>query len=356
MASLAETIAAKINKEMGEGTIITGAQLRDQIVSYLSTGSLVFDVMYGGGFVQNQWNEIVGLESSGKTLMALKCVAYHQAADLDFLVLWVAAEDLDIEWCATLGVDIERMIIIPSNVMEHVYDMVIRFIDEQAVDLVVIDSLPALVPLDEDAKTMEEFTVGLAARLNGKFFRKSAHALKRSLVEEERPCTAVIINQWRDRIGVMRGDPRTTPGGKAKNYAFWTRVDLSRIEWITQGKDKIGQTIKARTFKNKAAPVQREAEIDFYFDEGGPVPVGSYDTLKEIVNVALAFGVIERRGAMYDFRGEVICKGRDGLYDLLRSDPGLAEKISADVMARVRGEEPEVAPEPSRRRIKRRAE
>jgi recombination protein RecA len=361
MATAAETLATKINREMGEGTIRTGADLGEQDeVSYLSTGSLVYDVMLGGGFVRNQWNEVVGLESSGKTVMILKCVAANQRRDPKFKVLWIAAEDLDPDWVRTLGVDIDRVFIVSSNLMEECFEICLTFVKEQAIDMVVIDSLPALVTEAEEEKDMDEFVVAAGARMIGKFFRKATFAMKHFGNGVVRPCTGIVVNQWRDRIGVVRGDPRTTPGGKAKNYFFWTRTELSRTEWITAkggAKEKIGQTIKAKTFKNKSAPVQREAEIDFYFDDTDGFEAGQYDTLKEVVNTALAFAVIERHGKYYDFRGERVASGREGLYENIRNDEKLVTQISDDVMSLVRGEEPSVlpAPPPARRGIKRRS-
>lgn len=347
----AEEIAAAINKKLGEDLVVLGSTLLERNpVSWLSCGSLALDVAYGGGWVCNQWNEIVGLESSGKTALCLTAVAHNQAVDKNFTVLWVAAEDLDPVWCGVIGVDMKRMLVVATNVMEEAFDAILQAISDQLVDMVVIDSLPALSPSEEIEKTMEESTVARGALLIGKFLRKATRALNR--FDGGRPCTCVIINQWRDRIGVIRGDPRTTPGGKAKNYFLWTRLDLSRVEWITKGKEKIGIAAKAHTFKNKSAPNQREAELDFYFDDGGPVPAGHFDTVKETTNVALAYEVIERSGNRYDFRGEKLCNGRDALYALMYEDPSLPEKIYFDVMAKMRGEEP--APEPPRRRIKRR--
>lgn len=347
----ADEVAAAINKKLGEELVVIGSTLLERNpVSWLSTGSLALDVMYGGGWVCNQWNEVVGLESSAKTALTLKVVRHNQLIDKNFTALWVAAEDLDPEWSGgPLGVDMGRMLVVATNVMQEAYEACLQAIEGQHVDMVVIDSLPALSPAEEIEKTMEEFTVGRGALLTGQFLRKATKALNR--FDGGRPCTCVIINQWRQRIGVTRGDPRTTPGGLAKNYFFWTRAEVSRIEWITKGKEKIGIAIKGRTFKNKSAPVQREAELDFYFDDGGPVPAGNFDTTKETTNVALAYEVIERHGRYYDFRGERIADGRDALYALMYEDPSLPEKIYADVMAKMRGEEP---PEPPRRAIKRR--
>jgi RecA/RadA recombinase len=143
------------------------------------------------------------------------------------------------------------------------------------VDCVVIDSLPALVPSSENEKEMEESTVGRTALLTNKFFRKVGKASKRSLTESERPFIGIMINQWRSKIGVMYGDPRTTPGGLGKDYAFFTRIEIKRDDWVEVGtgqeKHRVGQTIKIRTLKNKSAPPGSTALVDFYFGTGGPM-------------------------------------------------------------------------------------
>lgn len=351
MATPAEVVAAAINKKLGTDVVIVGKELLERApVQWLPTGSLALDVCLGGGWVLNQWNEVVGLESSGKTALLLKTIAWHQKRDPNFRALWGAAEDLDPVWCAFLGIDMERMLVITTSAMEEMYSAIIAGIEERAFDFIVIDSLPALSPLAEIEKDMDDFIVGRGALLTGQFLRKANNLLK--TLDGERPVACVMINQWRDRIGVIRGDPRTTPGGKAKNYFFWIRVELSRTEWIAKAKYKIGIRAKAHTMKNKSAPNQREAELDFYFDDGGPVPAGNYDTVKEIINVALAYEVIERSGHRYDFRGEKLTNGRDALEDMIYNDPELIEKISDAVMNKLRGVEE--APEPPRRTVKRR--
>jgi recombination protein RecA len=212
-----EEIARAVNKKFGDEVVVQGSRISEKLPR-ITTGMLAFDMMLGGGWPVNQWSEIVGDESSGKTAVAYKTIAANQALDPDWTALWVAAEEYVPEYAEAIGVDLDRLWVVETNVMEHAYDLVIRAQDNRAVDCVVLDSLPALVPGDEYERQMDEFTVGLGARLTGKFFRKSSKAQRRSLIEEERGCTGLIINQWREKIGVMWGDPRTTPGGKAKNF------------------------------------------------------------------------------------------------------------------------------------------
>ena len=206
-------------------------------------------------------------------------------------------------------------------------------------DCVVIDSLPALVPMAEDEKNMEEFTVGRGAIATNKFFRKVGIASKRSLTEFERPFIGIMINQWRDKVGVMYGDPRTTPGGKGKDYAFFTRIEIKRDDWLDAGvgqeKHRVGQTIKIKTLKNKSAPPSQTAFVDFYFAPGGPVDRGNYDFAKEVVAMGIINKVITRAGAYYRYtvNGEQRqWQGADALLDSIREEIDLKEVIERDVL------------------------
>jgi recombination protein RecA len=332
--SLASTIT-KINKKYGDGTIIKGEQLAEQKIIRVTTGSLSFDVALGGGWPLNQFHEVIGDESSGKTVVALKTIAANQALDPHYTAFWVAAEALPMDWAQKLGVDLKRFYVHDTNVQEEAFDAVLDVLDSRDVDCVVVDSLPALMPSMEDEQFMADFAVGAHARLTGKFFRKSGKVTKRSLIEEERPVLGLMINQWRSRIGVMHGDPRTTPGGLGKNYAFFTRTEVRRTDWLTHEDDtklRIGQRIGARVFKNKSAPGQRTGEFDFYFAPGGPVDVGQYDSLTEIINVAIANEVVLRGGRYYNFNGERIAEGKESLVQTLRENADLRAQISAAVL------------------------
>ena len=331
--TLAEIIA-KVNKKYGNDTLVRGDSINYSEIPRATTGSLAFDVMLGGGWPLNQWNEIIGNESNGKTVMVLKTIAANMLADPDYECLWVASEEFVPDWAAILGVDLSRVTIATTNVMEEAYQIVIDTLDARAVDAVVIDSLPALVPGEEDEKTMQEFAVGLGARLTGKFMRKSSKAQKRSLVGDERNCLGLIINQWREKIGVIYGDPRTTPGGKAKNFHYFTRVEVARDEWLERDKTKVGLAIKARTIKNKTAPPQRMGVVDFYFDDCSPFRKGEYDTVKEVFSLAVANDVVGRRGAYYEYNGDR-WQGKEAVLASLREEPALAAAMSSDVRSAI---------------------
>jgi recombination protein RecA len=331
MNATLEEVISRLNKKYGSDTLVRGDQINHTAIPRCTTGSLAFDVMLGGGWPLNQWNEIIGNESNGKTVMVLKTIAANQALDPEYHTLWVASEEFVPDWAITLGVDLSRVTLATTNVMEEAYQIVIDTLDARAVDAVVIDSLPALVPGEEDEKTMEQFAVGLGARLTGKFMRKSSKAQKRSLVEDERNCLGLIINQWREKIGIVYGDPRTTPGGKAKNFHYFTRVEVARDEWLENDKKKVGLAIKARTLKNKTAPPQRMGVVDFYFDDCSPFHKGEYDTVKEVFSLAVANDLVTRRGAYYEYQG-TRWQGKEAVLASLREEPELAKSMNADVM------------------------
>lgn len=329
-----KALAAEINKKQGSDMVVVASEVSD-IVPRVPSGSLGLDMILGGGWPANQWVEVIGDESSGKTAVVLKTIAANQDRDPDFVTVWIAAEKWVSEYAEMCGVDLERVLVVETNDMETAYDTAIRFAESKEIDCIVIDSLPALVPTAEDEKDMEGSTVGRGALLTGKFFRKVGKATKRSLTEAERPVLGIVINQWRQKIGVMYGDPRTTPGGVGKNYAYFVRVEVRRGDWIEvgsgQNKERVGQTIQIRTIKNKTAPAQRVAMVDFYFDEGEGHGPGEYDREKEIIILAMMEEIITRRGAFYEYDGHK-WRGRDAVAEAIRDDPDLYEKISSDVM------------------------
>lgn len=326
-----QSIISSINKKYGEDIVVQGSRVIEELPR-ITTGVLAFDLMLGGGWPVNQWSEIIGDESSGKTALAYKTIAANQAADPDFCAIWIAAEEYVPEYAKAIGVDLDRLWVVESNVMEHVYDLVLKVMENRAIDLIVIDSLPALVPSDEADKAMEDFTVGLGARLTGKFFRKSSKSQKRSLIHEDRGCTGLIINQWREKIGVMWGDNRTTPGGKAKNFHYFARVEVKRDEWLKEKDETVGQTIKARTMKNKTYRPQQVAVVDFYFTDSRGFKLGSFDTIKDMVNIATASDIITRAGAYYMY-GDQKWQGKEALLAGIREDLDLQKSIKRDVWA-----------------------
>jgi recombination protein RecA len=333
IGSEALKIAAGINKKLGAGTVITANQAR--LPERITSGSLTLDVVLGGGWPMNHWVELVGEASHGKTALALRTIAANQAQNENFIAVWIAAEAFDSQYAELCGVDTSRVLLVETNSMEDAFDSVIQFMESKAVDMVVVDSLPALVPSAEDEKHMEEFTVGRGALITNKFFRKVASATKRDLVEAERPVLGIMINQYRMKIGVMHGDPRTTPGGLGKDYAYSVRCEVKRDDWLEVGtgqeKRRIGQTIRVRTIKNKTFPPQQTAYLDFYFADGGPVEAGSYDSGKEIVALSILNGIVDRRGG-WMYYNDRKWQGAQALIDSLREEVELREELTTAVM------------------------
>lgn len=327
-----------INKKYGTDTVVLGSDITYH-GARLTTGSLSVDVALGGGWPVNQWHEIIGEASNGKTALALKTIAANQAKDPNFTTAWIAAEEWVPKYAELCGVDTSRVYVISTNVMEEAYETVIKLAESRTVDCIVIDSLPALVPTSEDEKEMEESTVGRGALLTNKFFRKVGKASKRSLTEAERPFIGLVINQWRSKIGVMYGDPRTTPGGLGKDYAFFTRIEVRKDEWIEAGtgqdKSKVGQTLKVRVIKNKSAPPSQVAYVDFYFADGGICSAGAFDFAKEIVAMGILNKVIRRGGAYYNYADRK-WMGQDAMLSSIREEIDLKEALERDVLDSVK--------------------
>lgn len=330
----ARAIMAKLNKELGEGTAVLGSEMPR--ITRCPTGSLGLDLALGGGWPLNQWNEIVGLESHGKTAVCLKTIAANQARDPEWTAVWIAAERWVQEWAETCGVDTDRVLVVNTNSMEDAYEAVIRFAESRVIDCVVIDSLPALVPTREYDNEMGQMAPGLHALLTGQFFRKVGPATKRALDDSERPFLGLVINQWRLKIGVMHGDPRTTPGGVGKNYHFFTRVEVSRTEKLYVGKGdnkrRVGQEIKFRVFKNKTAGADMTAAVDFYNKPGAAIPPGEYDFAKECMVEGILRGVITKGGGgMYGYEDRK-WKGAPALLASIREEPDLKDRMIEEVM------------------------
>jgi len=331
----AKKIIALLNKKFGDNVVVLASDIRSDLIPRISSGSTTLDYVLGGGFPGNQWNELIGEPSHGKTALALKTIAANQSLNPEHTTVWVAAEQWVPEYAAMCGVDTTRVIVIETSIMEEAYQAVIQFAESKSVDAIVIDSLPALSPAPEMEKDMSEATVGRGALLTNKFFRVVGTAMKRSLIEDERPVLGLIINQYRMKIGVMHGDPRTTPGGEGKNYAFFTRCEVKRDEWIEIGsgnnKVRVGQRIKVRTLKNKTAPPQRIAYFDFYFAEGGDCAPGEFDFAKEVASLAVVKGIIERKGGWY-YYGERKWQGIEPVIASIREEVDLKEVIQKLVL------------------------
>jgi recombination protein RecA len=323
-------VVQDLNKKLGDGTVVVASQITSEVIPKFRTGSLTLDYVLGGGFAGNQWNELIGEAGHGKTLIALKTVAKNQELNPDFTTVWVAAESWVAEYADMCGVDTSRVIVIETNIMEEAFESVIKFATSRAVDCIVIDSLPALIPSPEADKTMDELTVGRGAMITNKFFRKVGSAMKRSLIEQERPVLGIIINQWRSKIGVIHGDPRTTPGGLGKDYAYFTRSEVKRSEFLDVGpsgnKTRVGQRVRVRVIKNKTAPPNGAAYFDFYFKDNGDCRAGEYDFAREIAALCEVKEVVSRKGSWYYFK-DYKWQGMESLIASIREEVDLREEL-----------------------------
>ena len=339
MPNSTRAFAEGLNKILGDDIIIPAEDLA--IPRRYTSGSLALDVVLGGGFPANQWTEMIGLESSGKTATVLKMIAANQRLDPEFTTLWVAAEHFDSEQAEALGVDLTRVDVARTQLMEAGFQIMLESADSKLYDCIVLDSYPAMVPSEEAEKGMDEFVTAAGARQVNKFIRKAGPASLRKADGSERPFVGIIINQWRDQIGGFSrfGTPKTSPGGKGKNYFFYVRIEVTRDEFIVEKRPgvkdpvKVGQVIKWKTVKNKSAAPQQVAMADFYFT-GAPFlgfRRGEYDTAKEYVDTAIAMGIIERAGAYYRFNGDQ-WQGKDKLLAAVREDLDLQAAVQKFVL------------------------
>jgi len=329
-----DTIITRVNKKLGEGTLIRGRDLKNLVIPRITSGAPALDLSLGGGWPMNCWCEIAGEPSNGKSVLAMKTVAANQAVHRDFHCLWIAAEQFVPSWAQTCGCDMDRMTVAETQVMEEAYQIVLEVLENRAVDAVVIDSLSSLVPIEEDEKAMDDWQVALGARITGKFMRKSNSAQRRSMVEADRPCLGLIISQWREKVGVQYGDNRVTPYGRAKEFFYMTRVEVRRDEWLGSDKHKVGLSFKTRTVKNKTAPPQRVAAIDFYWEDHDTHAAGSYDVGKQFASIAIDMGLIQQAGGYYRYAGRQ-WQGKEKLYDSIEHDPALQIQLEQDIVTAV---------------------
>lgn len=313
---------AQIEKQFGEGAIMPLGAEKAVPIDGISTGSLSLDMALGGrGIPRGRVVEIFGPESSGKTTLALHVVA--QAQKTGGICAFVDAEHaLDPSWAKKLGVELETLLVSqPSSGEEamHITEMLIK---SNAVDVIVVDSVAALVPQKELEGEIGDTHVGLQARLMSQSLRKLTGVISKSK-------TAVIfINQIREKIGVMFGSPETTPGGRALKFYSSCRIDVRRIGAIKEGEEVVGQRVKAKVVKNKVAPPFRTAEFDMMHSDGI-----SYEG--DVLDLAMAQKLIVRTGAWFRYGEAQLGQGREKVRDYLRANPSLLEELKAKILTTV---------------------
>ena len=315
-----ETAIAKIEKDYGKGTIM---RLGDDIavnVEALSTGSLSLDLALGiGGVPRGRIVEIYGPEASGKTTLALHVVASAQknggtAAYID------VEHALEPAYARALGVDIDSLLISQPDTGEQALDIAESLVRSGAIDVLVVDSVAALIPRAELDGEIGDTVVGMLARLMSQAMRRLAGAISKN------NCTVIFINQLRQKIGVMYGNPETTPGGLALKYYASVRIDVRRIETLKVGGEMIGNRTRAKVVKNKVAPPFREAEFDIMYGEG-------ISRVSEIIDLASKLEIIEKAGAWFTVNGNRI-QGKDGVKEYLNANPEVCDKIEQEIRDR----------------------
>ncbi|AUB38211.1 recA, recombination protein RecA [Nostoc flagelliforme CCNUN1] len=303
----------QIERSFGKGAIMRLGDATRMRVETISSGALTLDLALGGGLPKGRVIEIYGPESSGKTTVALHALAEVQrnggvAAFVD------AEHALDPTYAAALGVDIDNLLISQPDTGESALEIVDQLVRSAAVDIVVIDSVAALVPRAEIEGDMGDAHVGLQARLMSQALRKITGNIGKS------GCTVIFINQLRQKIGVTYGSPETTTGGNALKFYASVRLDIRRIQTLKKGTDEFGNRVKVKVAKNKVAPPFRIAEFDIIFGKG-------ISTLGCLVDLAEETGIIVRKGAWYSYNGDNISQGRDNAIKYLEEKPEFADEI-----------------------------
>ncbi|OGW74348.1 MAG: recombinase RecA, partial [Nitrospirae bacterium RIFOXYC2_FULL_44_7] len=304
-----EMAISQIEKSFGKGAIMRlGAGEVAEGIQVIPTGSIALDMATGiGGYPRGRVVEIYGPESSGKTTLALNAIAQAQRAG--GTAAFIDAEHaLDTNYAAKLGVKIEDLLISQPDTGEQALEVTEALVRSGAVDIVVIDSVAALVPKAEIEGDMGDAQMGLQARLMSQALRKLTAAISRSLT------TVMFINQLRMKIGVMFGNPETTTGGNALKFYSSMRLDIRKIDSIKENQEAIGGRVRVKVVKNKVAPPFKQAEFDIYFNEG-------ISRAGELVDIGVEKGIIEKSGAWYSYSGSRIGQGRENVKEFLKNNP-----------------------------------
>ena len=328
----------QIEKQFGKGSVIRlGAQAVQQIPS-ISSGSISVDNALGiGGFPRGRITEVFGPESSGKTTLALQVVA--EAQKVGGMAAYIDVEHaLDPVYAKKLGVDIDNLLVSQPDYGEQALEITNALIQSNSIDVLVVDSVAALVPKAELDGEMGDSFMGVHARLMSQAMRKLT-----GIVSKSNTCL-IFINQIREKIGVMFGSPETTTGGRALKFYSSVRIDIRRIAAIKDGDAVVGNRTKVKVVKNKMAPPFREAEFDIIYGEG-------ISKEGDLVDLGVAQNLVEKSGAWYSYKGERIGQGRDNSKQFLKDNPDIRKKIDTELrkaLGLVRAEAaPQVVPPPA---------
>jgi recombination protein RecA len=321
--ALAETFKA-IEKQYGKGAVMKLGDRALEAIEVIPSGSIALDVALGvGGYPKGRIIEIYGPESSGKTTFALHAIAEAQknggyAAFVD------AEHALDPTYAKALGVDTDNLILSQPDNGEQALEIVEALVRSNAIDIIVIDSVAALVPQAEIEGDMGSSHVGLQARLMSQAMRKLAGIINKTKT------VAIFINQIREKVGVMFGNPETTSGGRALKFYSTIRLDIRRVDQIKQGTEAIGNSTKIRVVKNKVAPPFKVAEVELIFGKGI-----SYEG--EVLDMATNMDIVQKSGSWFSYNGERLGQGRENIKEMLTNNPEMIKEIEAKVREKLKG-------------------
>ena len=309
-----ETALSQIEKQFGKGAVMKLGQNAHMNVDHVSTGSLSLDIALGiGGLPRGRIVEIYGPESSGKTTLSLHCIAEGQKGGGN--VAFIDVEHaLDPVYAAAVGVDVDSLLVSQPDTGEDALEIAEALIRSGAIDVIVIDSVAALVPKAEIEGEMGDSHVGLQARLMSQALRKLAGAINKS------NCVAIFINQLREKVGVVYGNPEVTPGGRALKFYSSVRIDIRRIETLKANGEMIGSRTRAKVVKNKIAPPFKEAEFDIMYGQG-------ISRTGELVDLAVKADVMQKSGAWFYYGETRLGQGRDNVKELLNNNDELRREI-----------------------------
>ncbi len=319
-----EFALSQIEKNFGKGSIMKlGEKTATMETEIIPTGSIALDVALGvGGFPRGRVVEIYGPESSGKTTVALHAIA--EAQKKGGIAAFVDAEHaLDPLYARNLGVDIDNLLVSQPDTGEQALEITEALVRSGAVDIVVVDSVAALVPRAEIEGEMGDSHVGLQARLMSQALRKLTAAISKSKT------TAIFINQLREKVGIMFGSPETTPGGRALKFYSSVRLDVRKIEILKQGDEMIGNRTRVKVVKNKVAPPFKQAEFDIMYGKG-------ISREGSIVDLAATMGIIKKSGAWYSYNDEKIGQGRENAKGYLTEHPELMDEVENLIMREIK--------------------
>ncbi|HEY8954921.1 recombinase RecA [Chitinophaga sp.] len=312
----------KIEKDFGKGSVMMMGEKAEAPMEIISTGSLGLDIALGiGGLPKGRIIEIYGPESSGKTTIAIHTIAEAQKKG-GICAIVDAEHAFDSSYARRLGVDVDSLLISQPDHGEQALEIADRLILSGAVDVVVIDSVAALVPKSELEGEMGESKMGLQARLMSQALRKLTATISKT------NCCCIFINQLREKIGVMFGNPETTTGGNALKFYASVRLDIRRMSQIKDGDEAVGNRVKVKVVKNKVAPPFRQAEFDIVYGQG-------ISKTGEIIDMGVEYGVVQKSGSWFSYDSNKLGQGRDAVKQLLNDNPELAAEIEAKIKVKI---------------------